>query len=104
MSRWLAGHARSFLFAFILLTLAGLAAATRLPVALFPQISFPRVVVSVDAGERPASQTETQVTRPLERALRGVPGVADVRSTTSRGAADVALTFGWGHDMTTAAL
>ncbi len=104
MSRWLAGHARSLLFAFILLTLAGIGAATRLPVALFPQISFPRVVIAVDAGERAASQTESQVTRPLERALRGVPGVTDIRSTTSRGAADIALTFGWGRDMTTAAL
>ncbi|MDP9104226.1 MAG: efflux RND transporter permease subunit, partial [Pseudomonadota bacterium] len=104
MSRWLAGHARSLLFAFVLLTLAGIGAATRLPVALFPQISFPRVVVAIDAGERAASQTETQVTRPLERALRSVPGVTDIRSTTSRGSADISLTFGWGRDMTTAAL
>jgi CzcA family heavy metal efflux pump len=104
VSRWLAGHARSLLFAFVLLTLAGIGAATRLPVALFPQISFPRVVVAIDAGERAASQTETQVTRPLERALRSVPGVTDIRSTTSRGSADISLTFGWGRDMTTAAL
>ena len=104
MTAWLKGHARSIVLAFILLTLAGGAAALKLPVALFPQIAFPRVVLSVDAGERAADQMEAQVTRPLEQALRGVPGVADIRSTTSRGTAEIALTFDWGHDMTTAAL
>ncbi len=104
MTRWVAGHARSILFAFILLVVGGIGAALHLPVALFPQISFPRIVVSVDAGERPASQTEIQVTRPLEEALRGVQGVADIKSTTSRGAVDLALSFDWGHDMTTATL
>ena len=104
MTSWMASHARSILFAFILLLLGGVGAALHLPVALFPQISFPRVVVSVDAGERAADQMEFQVTRPLEQALRGVQGVSDIRSTTSRGAADVALSFAWGQDMTTATL
>ena len=104
MTRWMAGHARSILFAFVLVLLGGIGAALHLPVALFPQISFPRVVVSVDAGERAADQMEIQVTRPLEQALRGVQGVSDIRSTTSRGAADVALSFAWGQDMTTATL
>ncbi len=104
MTGWLAGHARSVIFAFVLLVLGGLGAALNLPVALFPQIAFPRVVVSVDAGERAADQTELQVTRPLEQALRGVQGVSDIRSTTSRGAADVALNFRWGQDMSAATL
>ena len=104
MTRWMAGHARSITFAFVLFLLGGIGAALHLPVALFPQISFPRVVVSVDAGERAADQMELQVTRPLEQALRGVQGVSDIRSTTSRGAADVALSFAWGQDMTTATL
>ncbi len=104
MTRWLSGHVRSVVLAFVLLTLAGLGAALKLPVSLFPRIDFPRVVVSVDAGDRAADQTEIQVTRPLEEALRGVPGVAHIRSTTSRGAADIALTFDWGHDMVAAAL
>ena len=104
MTGWIAGHSRSVLFAFILLVLGGVGAALKLPVALFPQISFPRVVVSVDAGEKAADQVEVQITRPLEQALRAVPGVQEIRSTTSRGAADLALTFSWGQNMTTATL
>src|SRR5579859_738881 len=104
MTGWLSGHVRSVLFAFVLLSLGGLVAALRLPVSLFPHIDFPRVVVSVDAGDRAADQTAVQVTRPLEAALRGVLGVSHIRSTTSRGSADIALTFDWGHDMVAATL
>ncbi|MDR3507887.1 MAG: efflux RND transporter permease subunit [Caulobacteraceae bacterium] len=104
MTRWLSGHVRSVVLAFVLLTFAGLGAAFKLPVSLFPRIDFPRVVVSVDAGDRAADQTVVQVTRPLEEALRGVPGIAHIRSTTSRGGAEVALTFDWGQDMVSAAL
>ena len=104
MKAWLSNHVRSVVLAFALLTAAGLGAAFKLPVSLFPHIDVPRVVVSIDAGDRDADQTAIQVTRPLEEALRGVPGVAHIRSTTSRGSAEIALNFDWGHDMTTAAL
>lgn len=104
MRAWLAAHVRSVILAFVVLTLAGLGAAVKLPVSLFPHIDFPRVVVSVDAGDRAADQMAIQVTRPLEEALRGVPGVAHIRSTTSRGSAEIALSFDWGHDMVAAAL
>lgn len=100
----LAGHARTIWFAVILATLAGVLAATRLPVALFPWISYPRVVVAVDAGDRDAAQMAAQITRPVEIALRAVPGVTNIRSTTSRGSAEVALNFSWGDDMVAATL
>lgn len=88
----------------ILLTLGGVLGALNLPVSLFPQVDYPRVVVSIDAGERDAAQMEAEITRPMEIALRAVPGVTRVRSTTSRGSAEIALNFGWGDDMTSALL
>lgn len=96
-------HARSIWLAVILLTLAGVVSATRLPVGLFPNIDYPRVVVSVDAGDRDAAQMEAEITRPVEIGLRAVPGVTGVRSVTSRGSAEVALNFQWGDDMVAAA-
>jgi CzcA family heavy metal efflux pump len=104
MTQWLSAHVRSIVLAFLLLTLAGIGAAWKLPVSLFPHMDFPRVVISVDAGDRAADQTTVQVTRPLEEALRSVPGVAHIRSTTSHGAAEISLTFDWGHDMAAATL
>ena len=104
MSEWLHGHRRSLLLAFALLVLAGLYAAWRLPVALFPQIDFPRVLVSIEAGDRPVDRMVLEVTQPLETALRAIPKVRTIRSTSSRGAAEISLGFDWGTDMVVAAL
>ena len=104
MRSGIARHARALWLAAILLTLGGVFAAVKMPVSLFPLISYPRVVVSIDAGEREAAQMTAQITRPIEIALRGVPGVTRIRSTTSRGTAEVALNFAWGHDMVSATL
>jgi CzcA family heavy metal efflux pump len=97
-------HRRSIWLSVFLITLAGLVAATRLPVTLFPHIDYPRVVVSIDAGERDAAQMAADITRPAEIALREIPGVTQIRSTTSRGSAEVAISFDWGDDMVAATL
>ncbi len=99
LTQWLQSHRRSILFLLALLALGGAAAAFRLPVTLFPNVDFPRVLVSLDAGDRPAELMMVAVTQPVEEAVRRVPGVLDVRSTTSRGAADVSISFDWGTDM-----
>ena len=45
-----------------------------------------------------------EVTQPLEQALRGVPAVEDIRSTSSRGSAEISVNFAWGTNMITALL
>ncbi|MBS0581923.1 MAG: efflux RND transporter permease subunit [Proteobacteria bacterium] len=92
-------HARSLLCIAFALAVAGLVAAFVLPVGLFPQVSFPRVVVDLSSGDRPADQTVLAVTRPVEEAIRSVPGVHEVRSASSRGSAQISIDFGWGRDM-----
>lgn len=94
-----ARHRRSLLALIALAIVAGVAAGFRLPVGLFPDIAFPRIAVSIESGDRPIEQTETVITRPLEQAVRAVPGVASLRSTTSRGAAEIKIDFAWGSDM-----
>ncbi|MES2151163.1 MAG: efflux RND transporter permease subunit [Pseudomonadota bacterium] len=101
---WTRTHRRSILFLLLLLAIGGTLAAFRLPVSLFPTIDFPRVVVSLDAGDQPVEQMEMLVTRQVEEAVREVPGVRKVRSTTSRGSAEVSVNFDWGRDMATSAL
>ena len=98
-TQWMQGHRRSILFLLVLLALAGALAAFKLPVTLFPNVDFPRVLVSLDAGDRPADLMMLSVTQPVEEAVRRVPGVRDVRSTTSRGTAEVSISFDWGIDM-----
>lgn len=99
---WMQRHWRSLLFLVVMLAIGGIASAVFMPVALFPNVAFPRIVLSLDAGDRPADQMAIAVTTPIEAALRRVPGVRDIRSTTSRGSADVSITFDWGTDMSRA--
>ncbi len=104
LAEWAFGHRRSILFLLAAFALAGAVSSFGLPVSLFPRVSFPRVVVSLDAGDRPAERMAIQVTWPVEEAVRAVPGVKRVRSTTSRGSADISVNFAWGLDMVQAML
>jgi CzcA family heavy metal efflux pump len=102
--RWIFRHRRSLFFLLAVLVGGGILAGRQLPVALFPQVAFPRVVVSIDAGDRPAEEMAALVTYPTEEALRAVPGVKSLRSTTSRGNAEISVNFAWGLDMVAATL
>ena len=101
---WIVRHRRSLLLLLLLPVLAGAGAAFVLPVSLFPNVVFPRVRMTLDAGSRPAQQMELQVTVPVELAVHGLLHVVDVRSKTSRGSAEVSISFDWGTDMIAAAL
>ena len=59
---WVQAHRRSILFFLLALAAAGLVAAFKLPVTLFPNVSFPRVRVDLDAGDRPAKRMALQDT------------------------------------------
>jgi CzcA family heavy metal efflux pump len=82
-----------------LLCAAGIYAAWQLPVAVFPQTDFPRIVIIVDNGEAPASQTLVSVTRPIEEAMNGIPGIARIKSKTARGSSEINLYFNWGGNI-----
>ncbi|HEX4198725.1 MAG TPA: efflux RND transporter permease subunit [Caulobacteraceae bacterium] len=90
---------RSLLTLLALLVAGGLASFFLMPVSLFPNIPFPRIAVKVDAGDRPADQTEAVITRPVEQALRAIPGVQTIRSTTGRGSTEISINFAWGSNM-----
>ena len=98
-SFWLTHFTRPIFFFAIVLTAAGIYAALQVPVSVFPETNFPRVVIGVDNGVMPVEQMEVTITRPIEDAINSVPGLATVRSTTSRGSAEVSLFFDWNQDM-----
>ncbi len=100
----IARHGRTLIILALALALAGAIAALSMPVGLFPQVAFPRVVVDLDAGSRPADQTALLVTRPVEEAVRAVPGVRELRSSSTLGSSQISIDFGWGHDMVASTL
>jgi CzcA family heavy metal efflux pump len=96
---WLARYTHTIFFFAAVLTLAGIYFAMQVPIAVFPETNFPRVVIGVDNGVMPVEQMQVTVTKPIEDAVNSVPGLLTVRSTTSRGSAEVSLFFSWDVDM-----
>jgi CzcA family heavy metal efflux pump len=96
---WLARSTRTIFFFAVILTLAGSYLALQVPISVFPATDFPRVVIGVDNGVMPVEQMQVTITKPIEDAVNSVPGLKTVRSTTSRGSAEVSLFFDWNQDM-----
>src|ERR1700693_1921931 len=96
---WLLRYRGTIFFFLIVLTLAGIYLAGQVPISVFPETNFPRVVIGIDNGVMPVEQMQVTITKPIEDAVNVVPGLVTVRSTTSRGSAEVSLFFNWGVDM-----
>jgi CzcA family heavy metal efflux pump len=96
---WVTRHATTILFCIILLSVAGIYLAGKVPISVFPDTNFPRVVIGVDNGVMPVEQMQITITKPIEDAVNSVPGLQTVRSNTSRGSAEVSLFFDWNVDM-----
>lgn len=100
-SFWLARSTRTIFFFAIVLTVAGIFMATKVPISVLPETNFPRVIIGVDNGVMPIEQMEVTITRPIEDGVNSVPGLTSVRSTTSRGSAEIDLFFNWNVNMIT---
>jgi CzcA family heavy metal efflux pump len=96
---WLVRYRGPIFFFLVVLLLAGIYAAQEVPISVFPETNFPRVVIGVDNGVMPVEQMQVTITKPIEDAVNSVPGLVTVRSTTSRGSAEVSLFFDWSVDM-----
>ena len=96
---WFQRLASPVLFLIISLALVGGYLALTIPISVFPNTDFPRIVIGVDNGVMPIDQMLVTITRPIEEAVNSVPGLQSVRSITSRGSAEVDLFLDWGSDM-----
>src|SRR5947209_5387508 len=99
LARLISEQKRAVLVMVALLCAGGLYAAWQLPIAIFPATDFPRIVIIVDNGVAPATQTLVSVTRPIEEAMNGIPGIQRIKSKTSRGSSEVSLFFNWNVDI-----
>jgi multidrug efflux pump subunit AcrB len=79
----------------VLILLGGGFAYSRMQTALFPEITFPKIKVIADAGQQPVKKMMITVTRPLENAIKQVPDLEQIRSTTSRGSCEISAFMDW---------
>ena len=72
---WLTRFTRPIFFFAAILTIAGIYLALQVPISVFPETNFPRIVIGVDNGVMPVEQMAVTITRPIEDAVNSVPGL-----------------------------
>jgi CzcA family heavy metal efflux pump len=77
----------------------GIFAYKNMQMSLFPEITFPKIKVIADAGQQPVDQMMLSVTRPLEMAIKKVPELKTIRSSTSRGSCEISAFMDWKADI-----
>jgi len=75
--------------------IGGYFAFTKTETALLPNIIFPKVKIIAENGEQPVDKMMIMVTRPLEEAIKQVPYLQRVYSTTSRGECEINVYLNW---------
>lgn len=92
-------HRMAIIFVTLAVCAGGIFSAFMMPSSVFPETEFPRCVVLIDNGIMPADEMMATITRPIEEAMKDIPGVVQVRSATGRGSAEVNVFFNWKVNM-----
>jgi CzcA family heavy metal efflux pump len=99
MKRFFVTYKSPLSLAVFLIVLGGALAYSKLQTSLFPEITFPKIKIIAEAGEQPVDQMMLTVTRPLELAIKKVPDLKRVRSSTSRGRCEISAFMKWNTDI-----
>lgn len=84
----------------ILIVLAGLAAALQLPIAQYPQITPPTVIITTTFPGANAETLAKTVAAPIEQELSGIEGLLYFESSAdSSGSLTITVTFEIGTDL-----
>jgi multidrug efflux pump subunit AcrB len=102
VSAWAIRRPLPALMIFFVLCVAGLWGFWKLPVARFPDVTFPMVTVTVPQPGASPSQLETEVTRRIEDQVATLNGVKRVTSTVTEGSSTTAIEFQLETDLATA--
>ena len=92
-------HRAAIYLAVALLTLGGIWALFTLPAGIYPEVTYPRIVVIARGGTFEAEEMTVAVTRPLEQAVSGTIGLRRIRARTVRGSTELSLDFRASADM-----
>ena len=72
---------------------------SKISISLFPEITFPKIKIIAENGEQPVDRMMVTVTKPLEEAIKQIPNLKTVKSTTSRGSCEISAFLDWKADI-----
>src|SRR6201985_957125 len=99
MKNFFVSYKNPFAVTLVIILLGGMFVYSKLQTSLFPEITFPKIKVIADAGLQPVDKMMVTVTKPLENAIKKVPDLQYVRSTTSRGSCELSPFLDWKADV-----
>jgi len=99
VNRFFISHKNPLVVLLAIVTMGGIYIYGRLQTSLFPEITFPKIKIIADAGLQPVDKMMVTVTKPLETAIKQVPDLQVIRSTTSRGSCEISAFMNWNSDI-----
>ncbi len=99
MKRFFISYKNPLTVLIALIIMGGAFVYTKMQTSLFPEITFPKIKVIADAGLQPVDKMMVTVTRPLEAAIKQVPDLVNIRSTTSRGSCEISAFMNWNSNI-----
>src|ERR1700712_2951226 len=88
-------HRKPLMLVLSLILIGGVFCYTKLDTSLSPEITFPKIKIIADEALQPLNKMMITVTKPLENAVKQVPDLQVVRSTTSRGSCEISAFMSW---------
>jgi CzcA family heavy metal efflux pump len=92
----------TILMAVLMAIILGAVSFTKMPVDMFPEITFPSITVATFYKGANPQDIERMVTYPVEKAVSTVNGVKYVSSISRQGASLVTIYFNWGTNLDSA--
>lgn len=99
MKNFFISHKHPIAAILFLIIAGGIFAYSKMQISLFPEITFPKIKIIADAGLQPVDKMMVTVTKPLENAVKQVPSLHMVRSSTSKGSCEISAFMDWNADI-----
>jgi len=99
LNKFFISHKNPLAVLLALIIVGGIYVYGKLQTSLFPEITFPKIKIIADAGLQPVDKMMITVTKPLESAIKQVPDLQLIRSTTSRGSCEISAFMNWSSDI-----
>jgi len=99
LNNFFISHKNPLAVLLVMILMGGFFAYSKLQTSLFPEITFPKIKIIADAGLQPVDKMMVTITKPLEGAIKQIPNLIDIRSTTSRGSCEISAYIDWSADV-----